>query len=355
MPRRLLLLLLLSLLARPASAQVVRGTLTAPGGGPEPGATVLLVDSAGFSRGQALSNPTGFYGFVAPFSGHFRIRVIRVGFPDWQTDPFELRDGATIDVNAELPGVHAKIPALTPTKGCAMHPQADDAAGALLAEVQKALEGTDGFLRLSDYRFDVHEYSKVFDDGHVQLAVDTADQQQTAFWPVKSLPVDRLAADGFIQGDDPTTGPVYYGPDAEVFFSDFFLNDHCFQVVAGKKDTKGLVGLHFKPATSRPVADLDGVLWVDPVSSGLVRLEFGYTHMPDWAPKGSAGGVLDFARLPSGFWSISKWRMWAPIPERFQGTNWWHFIGYAEVGGQITRVTMRDGTVVFRADTTSRK
>lgn len=333
-------------------AQVVRGTLTLPGGAPEPGVTVVLLDSAGFTRGEALSSPAGFYGFVAPFAGHFRIRVVRVGFDDWQSDPFLLHADETMDLNAELPGVRSAPVALEPTHKCEAKPGSGAPPGEILAEARKVLTGASQFLRQSDYRFNVHRYAKVYDDGHMELASDTADEVQTDFWPVKSLPVERLQAGGYIQGNDPQTGPIYYGPDADVLLSDFFVNGHCFEVTKGKKENAGLIGLHFKPSTSGHLADIEGDLWIDPQTLGLVRLEFGYTHLPDWAPKGSAGGVLDFGRLPSGYWTILKWRMWAPIPERFQGTNFWHFIGYAEEGGAITKVSERTGAILFTADST---
>ena len=335
-----------------ARGQVVRGTLTGPGGVPEPGVTVVLLDSAGFTRGTVLSSPAGYYGFVAPFAGHFRLQVLRVGFADWQTDPFLLHPDETMDLNAELPGTRAAAVDLAPTHKCEARSASGTAAAEVLAEARKVLVGASQFLKQSDYRFNVHHYAKVFDDGHMEVASDTADEVQTDFWPVKSLPVERLEAGGYIQGDDPRTGPTYYGPDADVLFSDYFLNGHCFEIAKGKKENAGLIGLHFKSSASGHLSDIEGDLWMDPQTLGLVRLEFGYTHLPDWAPNGSAGGVLDFGKLPSGYWTILKWRMWAPIPERFQGTNFWHFIGYAEEGGAITKVSQRTGQLLFSADST---
>jgi len=109
------------------------------------------------------------------------------------------------------------------------------------------------------------------------------------------------------------TGPTYYSPDAAVFFSDAFLDTHCFSVEGHRSDST-LVGLRFEPVRKRKLPDINGVLWLDRASSELRRLEYAYTGLEGWVPVQLIGGWIDFRRLPNGAPLIVAWQIRAPIP-----------------------------------------
>jgi hypothetical protein len=132
---------------------------------------------------------------------------------------------------------------------------------------------------------------------------------------------------------------VYYGPDVAVFFSDAFLRTHCFRLIPPPEDAPDLLGLGFEPVKGRSVSDIEGVLWLDRARNGLVRLDYRYTGLWDWVPRGSAGGELRFGRLAAGQPVLTAWTIRAPVarveswPEgarvREQGTR--PFFGHGKV------------------------
>jgi hypothetical protein len=142
-------------------------------------------------------------------------------------------------------------------------------------------------------------------------------EQRTTFdvgrWPVTSQPPESLASLGYVQPRDTLNGPIYYGPDTKVFFSDAFLRTHCFRLVTPPRQTPGLVGLGFEPVRNRRVMDIGGTLWLERMSGALRTLEYRYIPLWDWVPRGSAGGVLSFGRLASGQLIITGWVIRAPV------------------------------------------
>jgi hypothetical protein len=114
-----------------------------------------------------------------------------------------------------------------------------------------------------------------------------------------------------VQPRDLISGPVYFGPDVAVFFSDAFLQTHCFRLIPGPDRT--LVGLGFEPVKTRKVVDIEGVLWLDREQNRLRRLEYRYTALWPWVPKGSTGGRLDFEFLAGGQPVLTGWSIRAPV------------------------------------------
>ena len=162
-------------------------------------------------------------------------------------------------------------------------------------------------------------------------------------WPIVSLPPESLASLGFVQPRDWTTGPIYFGPDVAVFFSDAFLRTHCFRLLPSPKGESNLVGLGFEPVKGRQVVDIEGVLWLDRDRNLLRRLEYHYTGLWNWVPKGSAGGRLDFNVLPQGAPILTHWSIRAPVA-RIE-----HWPEGARVHDESTRPYFGPGKVVLHA------
>jgi hypothetical protein len=167
-----------------------------------------------------------------------------------------------------------------------------------------------------------------------------------------------------VQPTDSIRGPKYFGPDAEVFFSDQFLETHCFRLVAPPKKRPELIGVGFEPEKTRSLPDITGVMWLDRQSAELREIEFGYTGLWRWVPPGAAGGALDFVRLPSGSWIISGWRMTAPVAAveplnlnqhadesvfPYFGNKRVKLAGFLEEHGYVEEVRAVDSTVVWRS------
>jgi hypothetical protein len=180
-------------------------------------------------------------------------------------------------------------------------------------------------------------------------------------WPVASQPAESLALLGFVQSRDTLFGPTYFGPDVAVFFSDAFIQSHCFKLMAGPDP--GLLGLGFEPTRDRRVADIEGVLWVDRDKNRLRSLEYRYTALWAWVPKGSAGGRLSFAFLGDGRPVLTGWSIRAPVakvedwPEGvrlrdettkpFFGPGKVSLHGFREEIGEVRDIRKPDGRVVW--------
>lgn len=343
---------LATLAGSPASAQVIRGHLSSEYEGATAGAIVILLDSAGVERGRTLSTATGTYGLVAPAAGAYKLRVLRIGFPAWVSDPVTVGAGEVHDFSPRLPSARVVLAALTirsETK-CSVHPRDGELTAQLLEEGRKAVSAVDAAFRGEDFHYRIRRYRKDFDRERVIVRDDTLPETESDIWPVQSLPVADLERGGFVQETDPLAGPIWYGPDAHVIFSDFFLGQHCFVVGKAQPGDSGLVRLEFRVVKGRKLADLNGTLWIDPKTLELDHLDFRFSPLPDWVPRDAvAGGRLDFLRLPSGIWIIRRWAMRVPVAQRTEGTGHYSLFGYHEEGGEVVAVTARGGEVVYPA------
>ncbi|MFI5236243.1 MAG: carboxypeptidase-like regulatory domain-containing protein [Gemmatimonadales bacterium] len=342
------LVLLLGAAGSPLHAQVLRGHLTNAVGGAEGGAIVLALDSTGTVRGRTLSGTAGGYTIMLSLPGRYHLRVLRVGYPAWESAVVRLGESELAQVDGKLPSVPIVVQAVTVAgKSCEVRPAEGDAAATLLEEGRKAVTSADELLREGGYRFKVRRHTRHLDRSGSLITDDSTGEIESSTWPISSLPVSELERGGFVQVMDPDMGPTYYGPDAQVLFSDFFLGNHCFFVSRTRPVDSGLVALRFQVVQSRKLADLEGALWLDPTNLHLSHLDFQYTPLPDWAPKGSASGRLDFIQLPSSIWIVRRWSLRVPQPERTQGTNIYSLHGYVEQTGEVTGVRTKTGEVVL--------
>ena len=350
MPRRLLLILLSLTLAHYLAAQVLRGRLSSEYEGATSGAIVMLLDSTGAERGRTLSAESGRYGFVAPAAGTYRIKVLRIGFPVWVSGPLGLGATDVREFSPQLPSARVVLASLEihARNRCTVHPKEGELTAQLLEEGRKAVSAAATAYQGHDFRFWVRRYRRDFDRDRVVVRDTTFAETESDIWPVQSLSPAALERGGFVQETDPLSGPIWYGPDAQVIFSDFFLDDHCFAV--GKPEVKdsGLVRLEFRVVRGHSLPDLNGTLWIDPKTFELHHLDFTFTQVPAWVPRDAViGGRLEFLRLPTGLWIIRRWALRVPVPARQRGTGVYSLFGYREEGGDVVRVTGREGGVVY--------
>jgi hypothetical protein len=171
-----------------------------------------------------------------------------------------------------------------------------------------------------------------------------AEEAQTAEalkpTPFVTVPPERLAEKGYVEARADTV--LFHGPDAEVLLSDAFLDAHCFQARAGGRGNPGQVGLAFAPAGERAIAGLRGVLWLDAATAELRTLEYEYVWRE--LPRASeAGGRVEFRRLPTGAWIVSRWRIRMP-----SGALRFRALGVTSPGlfPRVARVTEESGEVL---------
>jgi len=174
-------------------------------------------------------------------------------------------------------------------------------------------------------------------DGSLRLRWERRDTSfvQTLHPFEKPLP-GNLERSGYIQQRGGTT--VFYGPDAGLLVSEWFLRRHCFSRITGSGAAAGLLGLAFAPLPTTDRTDVAGVLWIDPARGELRYVEYAWTNTPQEARAPGVGGRADFARLSSGGWIIQRWNIRMPRLEAGLGNG---IDGYTDQGGEVLAVSER--------------
>ena len=271
---------------------------------------------------RTASDVRGRFGFAPLQAGGYRLRVNRIGFRPWVSPEFSLSVGQVLDSTwrvASEPIVLTEI-VVEAESSCRASPQDDRAMALVWDEVRKTL-------RLMQHHDESNQLEFVF--SRVRTRIDSAGIARVlgrfpgggrGAWPITSQAPESLATLGYVQPRDTLFGPIYYGPDPDVFFSDPFLRTHCFHMVQPPADRPGWIGLGFRPIPDRQIPDIEGVLWLTRQDATLRRLEYRYTRLWSWVPPGRAGGSLEFERLPGGQPVVTGWTIRAPIASRVPAT-----------------------------------
>ncbi len=332
----------------PSSAQVVRGELIdAVGRRPVPAGIVVLVDSLQRERVRTITDVVGRFVIRAPEPGIFRLRTLIVGFEGWESEPFSLDHGQSVERQATLTLFRVELPELTveAEQTCVVRPEEGLAAAALWEEVKKALAATALSIESRDYRFRTRTTEQELDQYGVVRSDTAYATPGYSAWPFASLAPNRLSERGFVQRAP--GGPVFYGPDAEVLVSDRFLDDHCFRVQrAAQADTH--FGLAFEPVSGRTVPEVEGVLWLDSATVALWRLEWRYRNVSRWIRAGRPGGYVEFAQLPDGAWFIQRWMLRAPVAGVFVNRPDTVLHGVKVKRAEVIEIIDRRGNPIYR-------
>jgi len=359
--------LALALVSAPVAAQSLQGDVTdSITRRPVAGGLVVLLGGHDSIIASATTSERGAFALPVVKPGEYRIRILRIGSRAWLSPSIALLPGQAMSrhfIVASAPVMLAEI-VVVGTSTCKSDLNADANVATLWEEARKALNLAEGTARGPRFDYRMHVTTRKLDPTGQMATEQTLGRLGTGAWPIKSAPVQSLADHGYVQPADSIRGPRYYGPDAEVFFSDQFRGSHCFRIVAPPKRKPELIGVGFEPEKTRTLPDITGVMWIDRQSAELREIEFGYTGLWRWVPPGSAGGALEFVRLASGAWIISGWRVTAPvaaveplkIDQRADESVFPYFgnkrvklAGYLEEHGYVEEVRAADSTVVWRA------
>jgi hypothetical protein len=310
----------LLLLAAPLAAQSVRGrAIDQETRAVIAGALVELRDSADRPVARMLTSPTGAYLFALGRTGRFAVRVAAIGYlPSVPTPIIVSGSGITVPDVALLKAVFTLPDLVTAAKGraCGLLELRHGTFADVLESAHTALNIVDAAFDARTLRFAVQlvRASTIFGPDGGSKA-DTSIASITS-WPIQSTDLDSLRAVGFARepAEDEPRGLIYYGPDARVLFSDWFLEAHCFTLVIDRS-TAGAdsVRMHFEPRHAPKLVDISGDMVFDRASMSLRRLEFSHVNLPRGIPEGAAGGLVEFDRWSSGLWLPTGWALWGPI------------------------------------------
>lgn len=340
----LIAVLLFFLIAAPLRAQSVRGRIVEDDGGrPVIEALVQLLGPRDEVLASGTSSLRGEYLLQAPLDGPYRVRVLRIGFRPWVSEPVALSETAvqTRELRVDAGVVMLAELTVRARSSCRRSPAEDSDMEAVWQQARTVLGLIDAGAG-GDLEFLATNSERTLDQYERLVQESKLPSFGRGSWPIVSQSPDSLAQFGFIQVHDTLAGPIYYGPDVGVFFSDGFLTSHCFRLLPPPKGESELIGLGFEPVSGRKLPDIEGALWVHR-TTGLSRLEYRYTRMPGWMAQEKAGGLLRFDRLASGRPILTTWSIQAPIPRIERSRVVLH--GFRQTLGEVQEVRNADSVV----------
>lgn len=332
------------LFASPSAAQAVTGVVEDEAARPVAGVLVTLRQPAG---GQpiagALTDAQGRFIVRAPAPGRYMVRAERVGYRAASAE-VEAAEGQTAEVRL-VTGVQAFVlPALeVSATRCTVRPGEDDAAYALWEEARKALATAALLQEQRQVEYTVRTYGSVISMSSGRTRRQNAEPRRVTGSPFHTLSPADLAAGGYVRQEGDSLS--FYGPDAHVLLSDEFLDTHCLYADSERSDREG-VALAFEPVRRREAVDIRGTLRLDRRTGELRAVEYEYAGLEAGGQRVPAGGAVEFRRLPSGAWIVSKWRIRSTRLVR--GTDWSRrgeqtsaVAEIREAGGEVTDVVLR--------------
>ena len=297
-----------------AGAQIVRGTVRdAETGVALQGVFVMLLDSATQMRGGVLTDANGLYAIRAARAGTYTLRAERIGQQSTTSPPTILTDAAATTVDLRLPVAAIQLAPLHVSGGnrCIARPRTGERAAQLWEEASKALTVARWVEREKQFQFESRSYTRALDPVSLNVRSESLRHDVSRNLPYAALDADSLVKHGFVRRDG--EGFIYYGPDAQTLLSDAFLDAHCFHSVDGDGETRGMVGLAFRPVMDTKQPDIEGVLWLDAKSLELRFIDYRYTNLARPYRVRGTGGRTDFRRLSNGAWIVNRWYIRMPI------------------------------------------
>jgi hypothetical protein len=331
----------LSLLLWPTTGlgQSVAGTvLDEETGGPIPGTFVVLTDSAGTEVARALTTGSGTFRIAPPAAGTFRLRVERIGIADVTTEAFPIADGEVVSriMTVSRAPIRLADMEVESTPQCTMLEEDATALIRVWDEARKALEATVWTGMQAYYRFDGLLSKRNLDtDGKPVGRVELEPIRSYGARPfaVPANPND-LVFGGWVQrvrGNN----VAFYAPDARILLSEGFTGRHCYRLEPGEVEGEALLGIHFEPLPTRRLTDISGVLWVEPETAELRKLEFRYEGLDVPFDTSMIGGEVEFDRLPDGAWIVRRFTIRTP---RLRSARSTRLIGLYEEGKSVTAI-----------------
>ena len=340
---RLALAAILVLVACPPrlAAQRIRGEVVLPDR-ISPAARVIVIASGanGADVARTTTGETGKFDLPLPRGGRYRVRALRLGFQPTFAAPFDV---AAADVQSLRIVLEGSIVSLAQVlvrgeRVCGVRMDsgqlvADLWQQARIALLTSALD-TAGQRELQATAI---AYERTLDPTGVSVRAETTVVVRgTTSRPFASLPADSLARVGYVVEDK--SGVVYRAPDAEVLLSESFVALHCFAAVPPPPAHLDWVGIGVTPARMRAnLSDIEGTLWLDRTSAELRLFEYRYTNVSDVVARAGAGGRVEFVRLPTGHWIVSRWEIRMPRSILTRSVE-----GLGRLARVVTRTSVRE-------------
>jgi hypothetical protein len=352
--RLLLPLVLISTGVAGLRAQAVSGVLVQDATGDVvSGAYVVLLGADSSEVTRALTDALGRFTINAPRSGTYRLRTERIGFRSIVSRPLDLQEANEVQIELRVVPVILRLDPLT-IEGARECRVIGDQALQVLAVWEEARKVLTAVAWLGPREQLLHEMEH-FERWYTPNFTLVHEIRETIpthrVMPFRSRSVEELEESGYVIVAEDSV--LYEAPDAEVFFSEPFLQHHCFRLEQRRRDGREMIGLRFEPVRGRNTPDVEGVFWIDAAAGALEDLELSYVNVGVWRRERGAAGELQFEQLPDGRWFVSSWWIRMPVVRRREGMQGpvWEFqeavVGFKQEGGEVLRVYAMDGRTVY--------
>lgn len=334
----------------PAAAQRIAGTVREADAGPIiSGGFLSLLNQAGEVVQADFTAADGVFSFQAPGAGEYRIRVQRIGYADWTTEPYVLAPGEALGVTIEIPRQPVSLVGLRVevTGSCLDDPRQGEALATVWEEVRKALETAVWAEDRGELTFTLTEYARTLDPNSLAtLGSAIRTRHNVRLPPFRSLPAGRLTTEGYALVNSDSS--VFRAPDATVLLSEEFREAHCFGLARDEVEGEARLGITFRPQRGRDVVEIEGTLWLDEESAALREVELRYRNVP--VPRGTdrrqVAANLVFDRLPGGPFYVRDWWIRFPVagePRRLGRVGLSDrpapvLLAYRQTGGRVTDI-----------------
>jgi hypothetical protein len=313
------------------------------------GALAYLVDPAGETVKNALTDERGRALFVGIPSASYRVRVEMIGMATSETEVFAVTEGMSISKQLRLESSAIQLAGIeVELEGGRCRLRSDEgglAVADVWAEARKALSAAAFTDQQGAYRFETMTYNRRLDRDHKIISEEESRRDAYMRTPFESRSAEELAESGYVQ--DEGRDKIYFAPDASVLLSDVFLDAHCFRLSMGEGETEGLIGLTFEPTgENKRVIDIEGSMWIDAVTAELRWIDFYYKYLDPDITSRDVGGRVDFRRLPSGAWIVPEWWIRMPaVAQSFDETGFQRLTvsGFHLTGGVVLAIREAGG------------
>ncbi len=314
---------LLALLARSTAAQEVFGTLRRADTGLPAQGTLVVAErvSDGQNIARAVTGARGSFRLQVN-SDRLVIRVLAIGYAPQVLDTVQLARGQQRELNAILTGTSVVLPGLrmASESRCRVKPDSASLVAKIFHEARTALAASQLIAPDGPVRTRVRVSEEIWaTNENKMLESEYREYFSNSLRPFRTASVDSLLEHGFVTRRREPFGTHgvevevdYRVPSADVVVEDRFLESYCLYLAQTPADRPGLIGVGFRPSGNRRITQIEGTIWIDARTAELRRMEFGYAGLDANRARINPGGWLEFSRLETGLWFVSRWELRVP-------------------------------------------
>ena len=332
-----------------SAAQQISGTVRETEDGPLiAGGFVSLLDHAGEAVQADFTAADGAFSLRAPRPGVYRIRVERIGYANWLTDPYRLEAGRSLTVTVEVPPRPVRLGDLRVevAGSCLDDPTEGVALATVWEEARKALETAVWAEGRDELTFTLTRWERIIEPASLATRrAESRTYRNVRLPPFEGVPIRRLMTRGYAVMEADST--VYYAPDATALLSQEFRDTHCFGLRREQVGSEPMLGVTFRPRNAGAVVQIEGTVWLDERSAELrsVRLRYLHLPLPRDADRRLVGAELVFDRLPDGPFYVRDWWIRFPLTTTIArlgravsaDRSAPVLVGYMQMGGSVQR------------------